>query len=280
MSLAWRHTSPLIRQANIIWLDIRASTARNHSLFGGNTDIARFGKRFVLKEIVAQREGNMNTNHIALIAVTWLFMYSQSVVALEPTAADEATADDRVLHIITVPDRTGKHREFLDSFGYEILSDAIEELAKRGQYIYSQDLIKHFGKPAIKSFEPSPFLDPDPGIPNAETIVWEYPGMLLKVSAYPPVPEHLPQRVYVERVEISSPAYKLKHGLRIGQPYQVYINLLGPPNEQTLDKIEYRVDDRWMDKDENEIDYVSYQIVMAMDEKGIVRKITWTWESD
>ena len=100
--------------------------------------------------------------------------------------------------------------------------------------------------------------------------------MLFTVVSYPPVDNHLPDAAQVERVEITSPSYELQHGLRIGETTKKIVDLLGPPNEQSADKIEYRVEDWFTTGGVTNI--VSYQIKMFTDQKGQVEKLIWTWE--
>jgi hypothetical protein len=175
-----------------------------------------------------------------------------------------------------VPNRTAQHRQWLDAFGFELFKSSVEELPLRNSNILTQDLIRHFGNPKITHVEQFDHMDPTPGYPKVERILWEYPGMVLQVVSYPPAEDHLPEWVVVERVEITSPDYELKYGLRVGLNYQMFVNLFGPPNEQSPETIKYLVED-WI-TEKNIISIDCYQIKLFLDSDGNVENIKWTWE--
>lgn len=178
----------------------------------------------------------------------------------------------------SVPNRTDKHRDFMDAFAFEIFSVEVEDLIARDLQLVTSALIDQFGRPEIAAVEQFDHRDPDPnsGDTTIERIDWKYAGMLLTVISYPPVEDHLPESVQLERVEITDPTYELKHGLRIGQNLKNFTDFLGPPNGKKADKVEFLVED-WMTY-KGVIEITSYQINMFLDKNENVEKIVWTWE--
>ncbi|WP_455221177.1 hypothetical protein [Kaarinaea lacus] len=176
-----------------------------------------------------------------------------------------------------VADRTDQHRERLDSLAYEVFNVNIEELVKRELILFTQSIINQFGRPSIRSVEQYDHPDPsDDKHTKIENITWQFEGMLIDVISYPPVENHLPESVQLKRIEISSPKYELKHGIRVGQNYETIAGLLGPPNERSSDKLVYRVED-W--QTEGAVTTItSYQINMFLDNAGNIQKIVWMWE--
>lgn len=219
----------------------------------------------------------MNLIRFLTFTVTlWLTLLPQG---LELRAEDNTKESEfKYERKASVPNRTDKHRELMDAFAFDIFRAEVEDLIARDLHLITSALIDQFGQPEIGAVKQFDHRDPDPnsGETKIERIIWKYPGMLLTVISYPPVEDHLPESVMLERVEITSPSYELKHSLRIGQNFKAFADLLGPPNNKSAEKVEYRVED-WMTYP-GIFETTSYQIDMFLDKEENVKKIVWTWE--
>lgn len=172
--------------------------------------------------------------------------------------------------------RTADHRARLDALGWEIFEPKIPSFEYRYFRVKSKELFTRFGEPVIRSTRKVRHRDPGPNDPPYfEIITWQFPGMLLEVGAYPP--SETPELVWLRRVEISSPKYALKHGLRVGQPASSFVSLLGKPNRQDHQKMEYLIED-WIEL-KNRTHIATYQIRIFVDGEGNALTVLFTWES-
>ncbi len=219
-----------------------------------------------------------------VLLVCCVFLLAYVVNASDTAGGDDGTSPraepqhqkiDRKGH---VPGRTLEHRARLDALGWEIFEPKIPGLEYRYSGMKAKELFTRFGEPVVKSVQEMPHRDPHPDYPYIEIITWQFPGMLIEVITYPPSETHQPELVLLGRVEISSPQYALKHGLRIGQPASSFVSLLGNPNRQDDEKIEYLIEDR-IELDEYRVLIATYQIRIFPDEKNNVQTVLFTWES-
>lgn len=216
------------------------------------------------------------------LLVCCVFLVTYVVNTTDTPAADEGTSSnaepqhqkiDRKGH---VSGRTADHRARLDALGWEIFEPKIPGFERGYWRVKSKELFARFGEPVVRSSRKVQHRDPGPNDPPYfQVITWQFPGMLLEVGAYPP--SEAPDLVWLRRIEISSPQYTLKHGLRVGQPVSSLVSLLGNPNRQDDQKIEYLIED-WI-KLENSTLIATYQIRIFPDEKSNVQTILFTWES-
>lgn len=217
-----------------------------------------------------------------VLLVCCLFLLTDAVNASDTPAGHEGTSSyaerqhQQIERKGRVPGRTLEHRARLDALGWEIFEPKIPSFEYHYFRVKSQELFNRFGEPVIRSSRKVPHRDPHPDYPPYfQVIAWQFSGMLLEVGAYPP--SEIPELVWLRRVEISSPKYALKHGLRIGQPVSSFISLLGNPNRQNDQKMEYLIED-WIEL-ENGTHIETYQIRLFSDDKDNVKTMLFTWES-
>ncbi len=169
--------------------------------------------------------------------------------------------------------RTTEQRARLDTLAYEIFEPKVPGLEYRYERVKSKDLFARFGEPTIKSVGQYRHIDPLPNAPTyIQTITWQFPGMVVEVGAYPPSPTHAPQHVWLSRVEISSPKYRLSHGLGVGQSLAAFVSKLGEPTGQYASPMRYSVNEEIEDGPG-----YYYRISLSLDADGKVKKIEWDW---
>ena len=169
--------------------------------------------------------------------------------------------------------RTTEQRARLDTLAYEIFEPKVPGLEYRYERVKSKDLFARFGEPTIKSVGQYRHIDPLPNAPTyIQTITWQFPGMVVEVSAYPPSPTHAPQHVWLSRVEISSPKYRLSHGLGVSQSLAAFVSKLGEPTGQYASPMRYSVNEEIEDGPG-----YYYRISLSLDADGKVKKIEWDW---
>ena len=217
-----------------------------------------------------------------VLLVCCVFLVAYAVNATDTPAGDGGTSSraepqhQKIEKKGHVPGRTPDHRARLDALGWEIFEPKIPSFDYHYFRVKSQELFNRFGEPVIRSSRKVQHRDPGPNDPPYfEVITWQFPGMLIEVGAYPP--SETPDLVWLRRVEISSPTYALKHGLRVDQPVSAFISLLGKPNRQDHQKMEYLIED-WIEL-ENRTHIATYQIRLFLDNNANVQTVLFTWES-
>ncbi len=175
------------------------------------------------------------------------------------------------------PGQTNEQRQRLDLLAYEIFDPPVPDFRYGYFRVESQNLFKQLGTPKTTSATLYPHRDPGPGAPRyIERLMWEFPGMVMEVIAYPPSARRNPEKVAISRVEISDERYVLQNGLKVNQPASVFISRLGNPNHREKNRMKYVVEDH-KELKPAVYEVSAYQIEMILDENNVVRKIIWTW---
>ncbi len=178
-----------------------------------------------------------------------------------------------------VPGQTDEQRRHLDLLAYEIFDPPVPGLEYGYFRVESQNLFKQLGTPKTTSATLYPYRDPGPDAPrDMERLMWEFPGMVMEVIAYPPSARRNPEKIAISRVEISDERYVLQNGLKVNQPASVFISRLGSPNYREKNRMKYVVEDH-KELKPAVYEVSAYEIEMILDENNVVRKITWTWGS-
>ena len=173
--------------------------------------------------------------------------------------------------------QTNEQRQRLDLLAYEIFEPPVPTLEYQYVRVSANALFKRFGKPKITSEALERHRDPNPGAPAMiEALTWDFSGMVMDVTAYPPSVNHDPKKISINRIEITSSRYKLQNRLEVGQPISKFISQLGNPNSRDKSSMSYLVEDH-KETGPSVYEVTAYQIEMALDEDDIVRRITWTW---
>jgi hypothetical protein len=187
--------------------------------------------------------------------------------------------DEVIEEKVTVaPSRTAIQQKQLEAFVYEIFEPPLPGLQRNRGAVTPNILSERFGEPHSRSSQPDRHHDPV-GPPKNEDLVWHYLGMTLDMVAK--VASRVEERerpMWITAVEISSPNYILKHGLRIGQPWPVYLSVLGPPTYRYQYLVNYE-SETVFDVKTGAIITRAYQVEMKVDKDDTVRKIEWSWWS-
>jgi len=180
--------------------------------------------------------------------------------------------------VTVAPSRTAIQQKQLEAFVYEIFEPSLPGLQRNRSSVNPSILSERFGEPQSRSSQPDRHHDPV-GPPKNEDLVWHYLGMTLHMVAT--VASRVEKRerpMSITAVEISSPNYRLKHGLRIGQPWSVYLSVLGPPLYRHQYQIIYESEIVFDVKTGAILTY-PYQVEMEADADDNIRKIEWSWWS-
>jgi len=204
---------------------------------------------------------------------------------MENVLADEVTRQrgpafgdqTNVKRQINVSGQTNEQRQRLDLLAYEIFEPSVPTLEYKYFRVKASELIKRFGKPNTTNVSFYAHPDPPPDGPTQiEELTWQFPGMVMDITAYPPTTSGNPDEIMISRIEITSPAYDLKNELKVGQPAATFIAQLGNPNIRNKAYMSYFIEDH-VQVEPAVYDVSAYQIQMALDDSNIVTKITWTW---
>lgn len=178
---------------------------------------------------------------------------------------------------ISVSGQANEQRQRLDLLAYEIFDPSVPTLDYKYFRVKASELFKRFGVPNTTNVNFYAHRDPPPGGPTQiEELTWQFPGMVMDITAYPPPTSGYPDEILISRIEITSPAYDLKDELKVGQPAAKFIAQLGNPNVRNKAYMSYFVEDHVQVKPAV-YDVSAYQIQMALNDSDIVTKITWTW---
>ena len=175
-------------------------------------------------------------------------------------------------------DKATKKRN-LDALGYEIFEKNILGLERNRRGTTLAVIQDRFGKPLRTASELRPIHDAHPtkGPSHYEELAWTFEGLVLVMSS-PLVADdpQTPRKVGLLSVVVSSPGYRLKHGLNIGQTASDFIAVLGKPTRHNKYGLAYQVDNAVKAKTGGwEVD--PYQIDIRLDTESKVKEIEWSW---
>ena len=195
------------------------------------------------------------------------------VLALSSLFLGSLLADDGS----TTHDEAKKKR--LDAFGYEIFEQNIPGLKLGKRQVSFSDILDRFGELIRTDSQLRDYQDPHPtkGPFQYEELTWYFDGLVLQIgSDLASDNPQTPRRVWIQRVVISKPVYRLKHGLRIGQTASHFVDILGEPTGRNKSGLSYVVDNA-VEVKPSVFEVTPYQIAMKLDGDDKVKEIEWTW---
>jgi hypothetical protein len=135
--------------------------------------------------------------------------------------------------------------------------------------VLMDDVLKRFGEDVRTKYETGPD-GREPQVIN-ELATLEYPGLTIRVWRN----DHMPERRYkISAIMLTSPEYRLKYGLRVGQPKTAFLKVLGAPNDLESPK-NYKDNgvllayEAGVDPDEKVV------VRIEFDQNDLATKITW-----
>ena len=167
----------------------------------------------------------------------------------------------------------------LDEFGYDVFQSSLPGLVDQSGKVTQAMLVRRFGHPLRRAFVFGRSRYGQPAGTMIRWTTWYFRGLALAMSRLPAGRSHAHRTdLVVVGVSVTSPAYVLRDGLRVGERRSRFIRVLGPPTFQDRRHVRYDVENAAR-VGPGEYAVQSYQIRMDLDGRDRVRRIVWSWWS-
>jgi len=172
-------------------------------------------------------------------------------------------------------ENTTWHAERLSLFGFSVF-DGFQLAHRADGAVEEAVILQHLGNPTdIKEWQ-----EPDKREPGLVTTYRTYIFKGLEITTVAPQTGKQPG-TWLERIVVTSPRYRLRCGLRVGEPLAAFIHVLGDPGksfDSDKGEVKYYAETAQM------VDGVTFAghatITFVIDKNGKVKAINWWYWAD
>ena len=168
----------------------------------------------------------------------------------------------------SIAENDAKERKALESFVRNGFEPEIPGIQADGKVLID-NVIKRFGEPVVTR---------NKTVDDGEEVTLEYAGLTIQLWRNGQFPTKM---YWSSTIKLTSPQYRLKYGLGIGQPKAAFLEVLGPPNDPEAPEY-YRYKDQYKDKrqplgyevggDESQ----HFVVFIYFDDNNVATRIIWS----